>query len=160
MGLSGGQQLTIAIDIAANGSSAAGSQNYTGAGAASVADINDGVQAAVNTSTIDGPTSGTGRGVSLHAYDRTDIGVGGGAMYLKLTDQNGSSAGVALTYAGIHDPAGGKATDASIINSKIDHYDTLDVAAANSDRTVKTKASAPLCASACCRTPCEKCCPW
>jgi hypothetical protein len=55
---------------------------------------------------------------------------------LKYTKQNGGSAAVALTYAGVHDPSSGHAVNASVVNSKIDHYDDLTVAARDSDRLI------------------------
>jgi hypothetical protein len=134
--VSGGDNTAVAVDIAGNFSSTQGSQNYTGAGAVSLADIDDGVNATIDTSIVDGPATGTGREVIINAYERTDIGVGGGALYLKFTKQNGGSGGVALTYAGVHDPSSGPAVNASVVNSKVDHYDDLTVAARDSDRLI------------------------
>jgi len=129
--VSTGKQIDIGVDFAAN-TTKQGDSNYSAAGSVSLAKINDGVVASIENSTIQGDAKATDRHVSVAAYDRTDIGIGGGSLY--AGGKGGGSVAISMLLLG--DAASGSAADAHVTGSTISEYDTLKVAAINSDRII------------------------
>jgi len=128
--LNAGQNINVGVDFAANTTNS-GDSNYAAAGSVSLAQINDGVLALINDSTITGDST-TGSGVNVIAYDRTDIGMGGGSLY--YGGKGGGSIAVSMLLLG--NPASGNAVGANISGSSISNYDALGVTAVNSDRVI------------------------
>jgi len=123
--LAAGEQTVVGIGMAVQASSANAASL-----SASVATVNDRVAAYMENSSVIGASSGTGRDVSVDAYQRTDIGIGAGSLYLG----GKGGLGIALTYAEIRDPSGGAAVDAHLTKTSISQMDTLTVLAISSAR--------------------------
>jgi filamentous hemagglutinin family protein len=121
MALNGGSETVVALGIS-------GSKSNSASLSASVGIVTDSANAYIQNSTITGRTGVVNRTLEVDAYQTTNIAIGGGVLYF-----SGGKAGVgiALTYASISDPTGGKATDAHILTSAISNYDTLQVLADN-----------------------------
>lgn len=119
--LNGGSEMAVAIGAA--GSDEANSIAMS----LSIGLITDSTQAYIANSTISG-LSGGSLGVSVVAYQTTNIEIGGGSLFISGGQ---AGAGLSLTYASIADPSGGNATDAHITGTAISNYNALTVLADN-----------------------------
>lgn len=139
LALAGGQSTIVALGLAIN-ASANQSTAASIAGSVSIGDIHDSVTAYVSNSTFtaDTGTRHLDNGVTIAAYQTTDIGIGGGALY------GGGKAGFgfAFTYVNIADPSGGKAVDAHVSNSSITDYYNFNLLAVDSSRIASGAALA------------------
>jgi hypothetical protein len=122
--LNGGQETVVALGVAISTSSSSSSGAATLSG--SVGIVTDSANAYISGSTVTGVTGQVNRVVEVDAYQTTNIAIGGGALY---ASGGKAGVGIALTYASIADPAGGKATDAHVYSTSISNYDTLLVLA-------------------------------
>ncbi len=119
--LNGGQQTVVALGVD-------GSDGNAVSLSGSVGIITDSVNAYIQNSRLVGISTGGSRAVEVDAYQTTNVAIGGGSLYMS-GGQVGI--GIALTYASIGDPTGGKAADAHIFGTSISNYDTLTVLADN-----------------------------
>ncbi len=97
------------------------------AGSVSIALIEDSAQAGIDGSTVDGTGGGS---VSVTAYRKTELSIGGGSMGVG----GKVGAGMALTYTSIRDGADGFATLARISGSSLSGYVDVSVVAASPSR--------------------------
>lgn len=140
LALAGGQSTIVALGLAINGS-ANQSAAASVAGSVSIGDIHDSVTAYVSNSSFGADTSSTRHladGATVAAYQTTDVGIGGGALY------GGGKAGFgfAFTYVNIADPSGGKAVNAYVSNSSITDYYNFNLSAVDSSRIASGAALA------------------
>ncbi|HEY5380373.1 MAG TPA: leukotoxin LktA family filamentous adhesin [Pseudolabrys sp.] len=126
--LAGGLDVFAALGVAQISGGTNAQNSNAAAGSASIGIVTDSVHASIINSTISGVNGATGAalgGVSVIAYQQTDIGIGGGSG--ALGGKGGY--GLAYTYASISDPSGGNATDARIYNTGINTFSTVNVVA-------------------------------
>ena len=92
----GGDRLGIGLGFSVNTNNPSG-KNFSVGASASVAQVSDSASARIENSQLDaGSTSNT---LEVGAYSRTDIGIGGGSLYLG----GKGGVGLAITYADIGD---------------------------------------------------------
>lgn len=137
--LAGGENTTIGLGIAITGGS--GGQTQV-AVSVSAADLNNGAQASVDSSTIGQAEGGFKGDLSIIASQNTNIGIGGGSLYGGLGTDESNGLGVSLTYAGIGDPTSGAAVSAVLSNSKVSNTDDLIILAMNNSRIIAGAATA------------------
>lgn len=137
--LAGGENTTIGLGIAITGGS--GSQTQA-AVSVSAADLNNGVQASVDSSTIGQTNGGFAGDLTIVASQNTNIGIGGGSLYGGLGTDESNGLGVSLTYAGISDPTSGAAVSAVLSNSKVYNTDDLIILAMSNSRIIAGAATA------------------
>jgi len=137
--LAGGENTTIGLGIAITGGS--GSQTQV-AVSVSAADLNNGVQASVDSSTIGQANGGFAGDLTIVASQNTNIGIGGGSLYGGLGTDESNGLGVSLTYAGIGDPTSGAAVSAILSNSKVFNTDDLIILAMSNSRIIAGAATA------------------
>ena len=129
--LGSGEETIIGIGLSVAASASANSS--AGAVSVSVADVTDSVNAFISGSSITGVAAGTGRDVLIQSYQTTDIGIGGGALYVGLK----GGVGAALTYTRINNPSTQRnASDAKLSSTSISQMDTLTISAADAARIV------------------------
>jgi len=136
--LAGGQDTAIGLAISV--STGSGSTSIDVSAAVSVDEINDGVNASIDSSTLDGTASLSPKSVAISADQNTEIGIGGGSLYVKLSNGAGDGLGIALTYAEIGDPDGGTAVSAVLSNSSVENVDDLSVIALDQSRILSGAA--------------------
>ncbi|WP_168192777.1 leukotoxin LktA family filamentous adhesin [Undibacter mobilis] len=137
--LAGGENTTIGLGIAVTGGS--GGQTQV-AVSVSAADLNNGVQASVDSSTIGQANGGFKGDLTIIASQNTNIGIGGGSLYGGLGTDESNGLGVSLTYAGIGDPTSGAAVSAILSNSKVSNTDDLIILAMSNSRIIAGAATA------------------
>ncbi|WP_168220217.1 leukotoxin LktA family filamentous adhesin [Azospirillum thermophilum] len=133
--LNGGMNISIGLGLAVNNSS--GESNLSGAGSVSVSLVRDTARAIIDGSTITGDPGNhanidgaPGDYVNVTAYQRTDIGVGGGALFAG----GKAGAGLAFTLAIVGDGIDAygdplNAAEAAIRSSTISAFDSVTVSA-------------------------------
>ena len=131
--LEGGQQIDVALDLAAT--FAEGGTSVGVAVSGSIGLVHDRVAAWIDGSTITGQGGGNGT-ASVVAYDNTNIGMGGGSFVINWGADGGGSAGAGVTVGVINDPSSGDATDAYINNSTVTGFGTVSVEAASAGRII------------------------
>ncbi len=136
--LAGGQQTVIGLGVAIN-SSGDQAQSASMAGSVSLTEVNDQIGAGVRNSTVTGIGAGAG-GVSVAAYQATDIATGAGSLY----GGGKGGFGIAFTYAEIGDPDGANAVDAIVTGSTITNLAGLSITAASSGHIVTGGATVGL----------------
>ena len=136
--LAGGESTTIGLGIAITGGS--GSQTQV-AVSVSAADLNNGVQASVDSSTVGQATGGFAGDFTIIASQNTNIGIGGGSLYGGFGSEESNGFGVSMTYAGIGDPASGAAVSAVLSNSKVSNTDDLVILAMSNSRIIAGAAT-------------------
>ncbi|MGB3487899.1 MAG: leukotoxin LktA family filamentous adhesin [Xanthobacteraceae bacterium] len=142
--LAGGESTTLGLAVAV----AAGSANSSvqAAASASVAQITDGVQANIDSSTITSNANYSPGNIGIFADQQTKIGIGAGSLYagfVSVPDPSKSvGVGVSMTYAFIGDPSNGAAVSAVLSNSKVDQTNSLTIEALNSSRILSGAAVA------------------
>lgn len=94
--LAGGEQLSIAIGVAANASSNQNQSSYSLTGSLSLSIIGNTIRAALNSTDLTG-AAGSGRALDVTAYNRMFIGTGGGTLALG----GKTGAGGAVTYSDV-----------------------------------------------------------
>lgn len=142
--LAGGESTTLGLAVAV----AAGSANSSvqAAASASVAQVTDGVQANIDSSTITSNANYSPGNIGIFADQQTKIGIGAGSLYAGLVSVPDPSksvgVGVSMTYAFIGDPSNGAAVSAVLSNSKVDQTNSLTIEALNSSRILSGAAVA------------------
>ena len=133
--LNGGMTVAIGLGLAVNQSS--GENNVSGAGSVSLALVRDSASAVIDGSTLTGaPGNGTtidgapADYVNVTAYQRTDIGVGGGSLFVG----GKAGAGLAFSFAMVANGTGAgganlNAAEASIRNSDVRDFSSVAVSA-------------------------------
>jgi len=123
----GGQRLGIGLGFSVNTNSADG-RNFSVGASASVAQVDDSTSAR-----IEGGSSLTASGalqtVTVQAYDRTDIGIGGGSLYAG----GKGGVGLAVTYAEIDDGTR-DVVEAKLDASTLTNFYTVDLSARDASR--------------------------
>jgi filamentous hemagglutinin family protein len=135
-GLAGGTYTVSAVGLTAT---TGNSDLFSLAGSVSIALIEDTVQAVIRGSSIDAQATAPGD-LSVFAYRRTEVSIGGGSLGLG----GKSGAGVALTYTTIRDSAAGAAALALVANSNIRGFVGLSVIAAAPSRIYSGAAAASI----------------
>ena len=133
-GLAGGGYTVSAVGLSA---STGNDALLSLAGSVSIALIEDTVQGYISASEIIAPTASPGS-LSVQAYRRTEISVGGGSLGLG----GKSGAGIGLTYTTIRDADAGYAAYAGISNSIVRGYLDVNVVAASPSRIYSGAAAA------------------
>ncbi|MBN8985682.1 MAG: hypothetical protein J0H32_14705, partial [Rhizobiales bacterium] len=142
--LAGGESTTLGLAVAV----AAGSANSSiqAAASVSVAQVTDGVQANIDSSSITSNASYSPGNIGIFADQQTKIGIGAGSLYagfVSVPDPSKSvGVGVSMTYAFIGDPSNGAAVSAVLSNSKVDQTNSLTIEALNSSRILSGAAVA------------------
>ena len=138
--LAGGESTTLGLAVALT----AGSGNGTQVSASvSLAEIKDGVQARIDSSTLrQAAGTGTAGDLAIVALQKTNIGIGAGALYLGFGSGSNNGFGVSMTYASIDDPSSGAAVSAVLSNSYVSNTRSLTVEALNVSRIVSGAATA------------------
>lgn|GEM_PF-2883088 len=142
--LAGGESTTLGLAVAV----AAGSANSSiqAAASASVAQVTDGVQANIDSSTITSNANYSPGNIGIFADQQTKIGIGAGSLYAGFVSvpdpSNSVGVGVSMTYAFIGDPSNGAAVSAVLSNSKVDRTNSLTIEALNSSRILSGAAVA------------------
>ncbi|MCK9919144.1 leukotoxin LktA family filamentous adhesin [Microbacteriaceae bacterium K1510] len=138
--LAGGESTTIGLAVAMTAGSGNG---YEASASVSVAEINNGVQALVDSSTLGDAATGSLANIAIIADQVTNIGIGAGSLYAGFTGYPQDSSigfGVAMTYASIGDPTSGAAVSAVLANSKVQYTQNLTVEALDSSRIISGAA--------------------
>src|SRR6185437_8389361 len=134
--LQGGWEIVAGLDFADAWGTNSGANNYDVAGSVSAASITTGTSATIGHSTLTGNSNGSS-GVTVDAYDHTQIGIGAGAIAIHGGQaQGGGGGGLSLTLALIGDPSNGDAAYAGVTDSTITAFDSLDIAAQNADEVI------------------------
>ncbi|MCA3120832.1 MAG: leukotoxin LktA family filamentous adhesin, partial [Rhodocyclaceae bacterium] len=122
--LTGGEQLSVAIAATVNASS---EQTRAGsfAGSVSVSEAANTTSARVESTTLTGRATGSGRDASIVAYDRIYLGTGGGS----LIAGGKAGLGAAVTFSKI-----ANTTEAAVDAATITQYDTMRVQALTAGR--------------------------
>ena len=138
--LAGGQSTTVGLAVALT----TGTSTSSGQASASVsiAQIDDGVQAGIDSSTVGQAVGGSGNAgaLSIVADETTNIGIGAGSLYGGFGSGNSNGFGVALTYAEIGDPSSGAGVSAVLSNSSVQNTASLNVEALNTSRIISGAA--------------------
>ncbi len=124
--LAGGEQTIVGLGLAVN-LSADLLKSRAAAGSVSISEFTDRVDARIENSTLDAANPSTDD-IDIAAYQTSDIGVGAGSLYFA----GKSGFGLAITYAMIGNPDGHAAAYAGVIDSAIDGFSDLNVAASES----------------------------
>ncbi|WP_307719045.1 beta strand repeat-containing protein [Massilia glaciei] len=114
---SSGQHIAIGVGVALNSST---EDSLSAAGSASVVQTRNTTEASVQDSVLTAKAASPAGSVKVLAYDRTDIGIGGGALGLG----GATGAGVALAYGDI-----GNSVKARLTGTTVNHAGSLSVAA-------------------------------
>ncbi|MES3025589.1 MAG: leukotoxin LktA family filamentous adhesin, partial [Pseudomonadota bacterium] len=114
---SSGQHIAIGVGVALNTST---EDSLSAAGSASVVKTRNTTDASVQDSVLTAKAASAAGSVKLLAYDRTDIGIGGGALALG----GATGAGVALAYGDI-----GNTVNARLLGTTVNGAGSLSVAA-------------------------------
>jgi hypothetical protein len=136
--LAGGQSTTVGLAVALTTGIATSSGQASVS--ASIAQIDDGVQASIDSSTVGQASGGNAALLSIIADETTNIGIGAGSLYGGFGSGNSNGIGVALTYAEIGDPSGGAAVSAVLSNSSVQNTASLNVEALDTSRIVSGAA--------------------
>ncbi|MGA7964778.1 MAG: leukotoxin LktA family filamentous adhesin, partial [Gammaproteobacteria bacterium] len=137
--LAGGESTTVGLAVALTAGSGNGAQ---ASASVSVAQIDDGVQAGIDSSTVGSTSPDPAGDIAILAYRTTDIGIGAGSLYGGGGSSNSNGFGVSMTYAEIGDPSSGAAVSAVLSNSKVWKTAGLDVEAFDTSRIVSGAATA------------------
>ncbi|HET7796457.1 MAG TPA: hypothetical protein VFK72_01125, partial [Nevskia sp.] len=137
--LAGGESTTLGLAIALTTSS--GNSDQASA-SVSIAMINNGVQAGIDTSTVQQASNFTAGDVSIIADQKTNIGIGAGSLYGGFGSGDSNGFGVSLTYAVIGDPSSGSAVSAILSGSKVANVASLTIEALDSARIASGAAVA------------------
>jgi len=137
--LAGGESTTLGLAISLTTSS--GNSDQASA-SVSIAMVNSGVQAGIDTSTIGQTTGWSAGAVSIIADQKTNIGIGAGSLYGGFGSGDSNGLGVSLTYAVIGDPSSGSAVSAILSGSKVSSVASLTVEALDSARIASGAAVA------------------
>ena len=132
----------IGLGISVTSGSANDSTNISAS--VSYESLNDGVNASIDGSTIQGTSSASTGTVQINADQETNVGIGGGSLYVSAGSGNGNALGIALTYAEIADPSGGLAVSASLSNSSVTDDGSISVVALDQSRILSGAATAGL----------------
>lgn len=124
--VSGGRATVVGVSIAA-----ARPNSGAAAVSAAVGLVTNSANASIADSDIAG-RSIVPQPVRINAYQSTDIGIGGGAMYAGAQ----AGLGIAVTYASITDPSGRDAVGARVSNSSLVNLVGLEVTATSISRIV------------------------
>lgn len=124
--VSGGRATVVGVSIAA-----ARPNSGAAAVSAAVGLVTNSANASIADSAVTG-RSLVPNPVRVNAYQSTDIGIGGGAMYAGAQ----AGLGIAVTYASITDPSGRDAVGASVSNSSLVNLVGLEVTATSISRIV------------------------
>jgi len=138
--LAGGENTAIGLALSVTAGQATTSVAISAS--ASIIEVNDGVEALVDSSTLGGADAGSSGTLSISADQNTSIGIGAGSLYLKLGSGNGGGGAVALTYAEIGDPANGDAVSAILSNSSVQNIGDLSLLALDQSRILSGAAAA------------------
>ncbi|WP_210254868.1 hypothetical protein [Methylocapsa sp. S129] len=134
--LAGGENTVIGLAISATTGQATKAVSVSAS--VSVAEINDGVNALIDSSVLRG--TGPSSSIAIDADQDAEIGIGAGSLYLKLGNGAGGGLGVALTYAEIGDPSGGDAVSAILSNSSVADIGSLSLLALDQSRILSGAA--------------------
>ncbi|MDB5636031.1 MAG: leukotoxin LktA family filamentous adhesin [Bradyrhizobium sp.] len=139
--LAGGESTTLGLAIALTAGSGDGKQ---ASASVSVAEINNGVQAGVDSSTVGQAAGGSGTpgNLSIIADQKTNIGIGAGSLYGGFGSGSKNGFGVSMTYAKIGDPSSGAAVSAVLSNSYVLNTRALAVEALDTSRIASGAATA------------------
>jgi hypothetical protein len=139
--LAGGESTTLGLAVALTAGSGNGRQ---ASASVSVAEINNGVQAGVDSSTVRQAAGGSGTpgNLSIIADQKTNIGIGAGSLYGGFGSGSNNGFGVSMTYAKIGDPSSGEAVSAVLSNSYVFNTRNLTVEALDTSRIVSGAATA------------------
>lgn len=132
--IASGQQVVLGLAIAANTNS---NSAVSIAGSVSFGGSIDGVNAAIEGSTITG-TASQDKDVDVLAYQNTDTGIGGLAISVST---KGGGFGLALTGTVLADPTGGHAASARILNSTLRSIRNVSVDATTVSRVMSGAGS-------------------
>lgn len=124
--LATGSETVVGIGLSASKSANSGAASIS----VSIGIVTDSVTAAVSDSSITGNSVGDSRNAAVEAYQSTDIGIGAGSLYLG----GKGGLGISVTYAEIGNPSSGPAVNASIYNTSMSNFDSLDVVALDASR--------------------------
>ena len=129
--MAGGLEAIVGIAAGLN-SNADAQKSASVAGSVSVGEVTDKVYAYIADSGISnaGASGALLGGITVSAYQSTNIGMGGGALY----DGGTGGFGLAITYAVVGDPSGGDATRAAITNTRLDNFTSVTVSASDPAR--------------------------
>lgn len=125
--LSAGEQTGIAISV---GVEASGGQSTSASvtGSFSIGQSSNRTHAGLDNSTVTGAAGSSDRDVEITAYDRTRIGLGGGALYVNTTSSSqNANIGAAFTYAETDDE-----TLAYVKGGSLTSFDAVQVRAIDS----------------------------
>ncbi|MDP1581801.1 MAG: leukotoxin LktA family filamentous adhesin, partial [Bradyrhizobium sp.] len=139
--LAAGESTTLGLAVALTAGSGDGVQVSA---SMSLAEIKDGVQANVDSSTVGQAAGGSGNpgDLTIIALQKTNIGIGAGSLYLGFGSGSNNGFGVSMTYASIGDPSSGAAVSAVLSNSYVYNTRSLTVEALNVSRIVSGAATA------------------
>lgn len=136
--LAGGESTTVAVALAVTGGSGSGTQ---ASASVSAAEIKNGVQALVDSSTLGDAATGSLANIAIVADQVTKIGIGGGSLYGGIGVDESKGFGVSMTYVSIGDPTSGAAVSAVLANSTVQYTNNLVVEALDSSRIISGAAS-------------------
>ncbi|MGN6460687.1 MAG: leukotoxin LktA family filamentous adhesin, partial [Pseudolabrys sp.] len=129
--LAGGESTTLGLAVALTTSQSSSTQVSA---SVSIAQIDNGVQANVDSSTIGQATGNTAGDLTIIADQKTNIAIGAGSLYAGFGGGASNGGGVAFTLAEIGDPSGGAAVSAVLSNSKVFNTRNLTVEALDTSR--------------------------
>jgi hypothetical protein len=136
LALAGGRATVVGLGLAGSGGG-----NAAAAMSVAIGLVTNRVSASIVDSALIAPTNPwVSNLVTVDAYQRTDIGIGGGAAYAGAK----SGVGIALTYAEIRDPDGEDAVSAKVTRSTLTGADRLQVRATNASRIISSAITAGL----------------
>ena len=137
--LAGGESTTLGLAVALTTSQGSSTQFSA---SVSIAQISNGVQANVDSSTLGQATGSTTGDLTIIADQKTNIAIGAGALYAGFGGGSSNGGGVAFTLAEIGDPSGGAAVSAVLSNSKVFNTRNLTVEALDTSRIASGAAVA------------------